>query len=108
MRIRFAEWSSYRSDCSRLDSVLDHSHHKGDEFLLLLVIADAIDKGRGVSCASIGYLVTRHGMRRRKIFRVLKWLRCWRLASGKRHRWRRPREHESLQLESAALEQCCR
>ena len=42
---------------------------------MLLVIADAIDKGRGVSCASIGYLAKRARMGRRKIFRVLKRLR---------------------------------
>jgi hypothetical protein len=56
-------------------AVLDHSRHEGDELLLLLVIADSIDRDTGEAFPSISYLARRARMGRRKIFKVLQRLR---------------------------------
>jgi hypothetical protein len=57
-------------------AVIDHSRHKGDELLLLLIIADFIDTATGEAFPSIGALASRARMGRRKTFRALKRLRA--------------------------------
>jgi hypothetical protein len=59
-----------------LNAVIEHSHHKGDEYVLLLMIANCINRHTGEAFPSIGYLMKRARMGERRVYRALKRLKA--------------------------------
>jgi hypothetical protein len=59
-----------------LNAVIEHSGHTGDEYVLLLMIANCINRHTGEAFPSIAYLMKRARMGERRVYRALKRLRA--------------------------------